>query len=195
MATKNEEKKDETATAMEMVTSSPEDQAVAEVPSNPMATLSNDDARFLAELEADINADLQALQVGEFTNPTDILGVNLNLVDCIPFEITDKATGDQKNLVMYVFQAPEDFGITLKDGVTEKHYLKDELIFVPQSSNSIRDRFIGIYDKVRQQKAIKNEDRMFALTNVHFEEMQRGGRNGNKPIALQFSPQTEKVWI
>jgi hypothetical protein len=141
--------------------------------SQPQAELF--DASLLSELNADIDAGIKAASVDQFTSPTSLIGENLNLVDAFPYEMT--VAGETEMRVMFVL----DRG-------------NGELLYVPQNPNSSRDRFVDIYNKVRQANSVSGENRQLTITNVVFNQLEKGGRSGNKPIMLQFTKDTDKIW-
>lgn len=140
--------------------------------SQPQAELF--DASLLSELNADIDAGIKAASVDQFTSPTSLIGVNLNLIDAFPYEMT--VNGESEMRVMFVLD---------REG---------EVIYVPQNPNSSRDRFVDIYNKVRQANSVSGENRQLTITNVVFNQLEKGGRSGNKPIMLQFTKDTDKIW-
>lgn len=127
----------------------------------------------LAALEGEIQADLKGLSVTKITSPTAIIDKPMSLIDAFDFEITDKATKQPKMLVMYVG--------TLNDN-------PDEILFIGQAKNSIRGKFVSLYDKIRQRNAVATPKVQMQIPNVFFKVLDHLEKTaGNFPIGLQFA--------
>lgn len=133
------------------------------------------DQQFLAELNADIESTLKQLSVDKLTAAGLLKGQKLTLNDAFTYEMT--IDGESQLKVVFV----------VSDA-------KGQIYFVAQNPNSNRDRFVTLYDKVRTANAAQGANKALSLTNVSFVELEKGGKAGNKPIVLSFSPETKQVW-
>lgn len=112
-----------------------------------------------------LEAEIEMLNY-EFTKPTDLLNVPINVLDAIASEIRDD--DELKDVVIFQVEECE----------TGLHH------FVMQSSNEIRNRYVQLFEN-RKFLALTFKKPVPPLTNYHFVEDMRYQKAGNTAIVLK----------
>jgi hypothetical protein len=129
-------------------------------------------AEFLAELSAEIQADLEMLSIDQLTSATLLLGRPLALLDAFVMQFSFKDTREGDDGQRVVLKVADVNGI---------------VYHVVQSPIGSRLTVVNIFNNCRRAQ------RRLTLTNMIFKEVGVGKFN-NKPIILSMTSDTRQLW-
>lgn len=147
------------------------DNEIATTDDSQGVALSNE---FLAEISAEIQADLKALTIEQVTSPKkELLNKRLTLHDVFLMVFAGFAEpANNDDGTRAVFEVSDENGI---------------VYYVAQSPTGSRLTYVGIWNNVRKAQ------RKLTLTNVEFHEVGRP-KFGNQAVILQPTKDTQQVW-